>query len=349
MKTVSAFISSPEHIDFIEEELPELGEHDILIKTAAVGLCHTDLPVFQCKQAFGLSKHGYRATVQIPNGSKVGHEPVGTVVQVGSKVTKFAVGDRVSGNYHQAFTTYRVVPDNTVLVKIPPLAEGRDWRLCVVEPMGCVTNILHYMEQDPMEYVGLIGCGYMNLMVMSVLRTMNLKEIVAIDIRDDKLELAKKYGATRTYNSTKTDIVEEIYQLTGGRFLDTVVEMSGSIKGLESACSIIKFARVNGQPNTAYNGRGRIIITSVYSGKEVFPESLAFELVSRCPILDAAHPMACVSVEHCDREAAAMFADGILPMDEMISHTFSFSELQKGFDLLQHPSKDYVKGVVLFD
>ena len=57
--------------------------------------------------------------------------------------------------------------------------------------------------------------------------------------------------------------------------------------------------------------------------------------------------MACVSVEHCDREAAAMFADGILPMDEMISHTFSFSELQKGFDLLQHPSKDYVKGVVL--
>ena len=62
MKTVSAYVTAPEHIEFVEEELPELGEHDLLIKTEAVGLCHTDLPAFLGQQVFGLSEHGYRKT-----------------------------------------------------------------------------------------------------------------------------------------------------------------------------------------------------------------------------------------------------------------------------------------------
>ena len=349
MKTISAYITAPEHIEFIEEELPELGEHDLLIKTEAVGMCHTDLPVYLCQQAFGLSEHGYRKTVKIDSGSKLGHEPVGTVVQVGSKVTKFAVGDHVTGFYSHAFTTYRVLPEDTILVKIPDLQPGRDWRTCVVEPMGCVTNILHYMEQDPMEYVGVVGCGYMNLMVIAALRNKGLKEIVAIDIRDDKLEEAKKYGATHVYNSTKTDIVEEIYQLTGGKFLDTVVEMSGSIKGLQSACSVIKFARPGGLPTEGFTGRGRIIITSVYTAEETFPKELGYEMVLRCPILDAAHPMSGQDIMRNEQEAVALFADGTIPMDQMISHTYRFQELGKAFELLLHPTKDYVKGIVYFD
>ena len=178
MKTVSAYVTAPERFEFVEEELPELGEYDVLLKTEAVGLCHTDLPVFLCQQAFGLSEHGYRKTVTIDSGSKLGHEPVGTIVQVGGKVTRFAVGDHVTGFYSHAFTTYRVLPEDTVLVKIPELQPGRDWRTCVVEPMGCVTNILHYMEQDPLEYVGVVGCGYMNLMVLAALRDRGMEAVL---------------------------------------------------------------------------------------------------------------------------------------------------------------------------
>ena len=50
MKTVSAYVTAPKHFEFVEEELPELGEHDLLIKTEAVGMCHTDLPVFLCME-----------------------------------------------------------------------------------------------------------------------------------------------------------------------------------------------------------------------------------------------------------------------------------------------------------
>ena len=54
-----------------------------------------------------------------------------------------------------------MLPEDSILVKIPELQPGRDWRTCVVEPMGCVTNILHWMEQDPhvFRYAWFLGRG----------------------------------------------------------------------------------------------------------------------------------------------------------------------------------------------
>ena len=347
MKTLSAVVTAPRHIAFVEEELPELGPHDILIHTDAVGLCHTDLPVFGFQQSFGISEHGYRENQIITGPRKLGHEPVGTVAAVGSAVTRFAVGDHVAGNYPEAFTTYRVVPDDTILVRLPEMQ--KDYRYCVVEPMGCVTNILHYMQQDEMHNVGLIGCGYMNLMMITALKSLGVERIFAIDINDTKLELARTYGADVLLNSTRENIVERVYQETQGRFLDSVVEMSGSLKGLQSACSVIKFAKKDGLPTGAYQGRGRIVITSVYSGEEVFPRDLGYELVLRCPVLDAAHPMSGISVLANDELAVKMFVDGSIPMDRMISHTLPFSRLEEGLMWLENPPMDYIKGVILFD
>ena len=347
MNTISAVVTAPRKIEYVEEELPRLGDHDILIHTDAVGLCHTDLPVFQFQQAFGISEHGYRENQSITTPRKLGHEPVGTVVEIGSAVTRFNVGDHVTGNYPEAFTTYRIVPEDTVLVKIPNM-EG-DFRDCVVEPMGCVTNILHYMQQDDMHDVGVVGCGYMNLMMIPALKSLGIERVFAVDINDHKLMLAKQFGADVLLNSTKENIVDRVYYETQGRFLDSVVEMSGSLKGLQSACSIIKFAKKNGLPTGKYNGRGRIVITSVYSNEEVFPRELAYELVLRCPILDAAHPMCGVSVLENNERAIQMFMRGSIPMDKMITHRLPFSRLQEGLSWLESPPENYIKGVIMFN
>ncbi len=79
--------------------------------------------------------------------------------------------------------------------------------------------------------------------------------------------------------------------------------MSGSIKGLQSACSVIKFARKNGLPTEDFHGRGRIIITSVYTAEEIFPKKLGYEMMLRGPILDAAHPMTGVNVMENEEKA----------------------------------------------
>ncbi len=347
MKSTFAVVTGPKKIEFVEEELPVLGPHDILIKTDAVGLCHTDLPIYEFDQYFGTSRHGYRESQPVPVNCKIGHEPVGTVLEVGSEVTKFSLGDKVSGNYTQAFATYRVVPDDSLLVRLPKMKQ--DYRFCVVEPMGCVTNIIHHIFQDRVETIGLVGCGYMNLMVMAALQNTGIREIVAFDLEDSRLELAKKFGATTVINSAKEDYVDIVYQLTGGQFLDCVVEMCGSLNGLLTACRTIKFSRTDGQLRGRYNGRGRIIITSVYSRQEMFPVDLANEIVLRGPILDASHPMTGENMLYNDVEAVQKFAAGEIPLDQMISHTIPFHDLTVGMEWLAHPPKDYIKGVVLFD
>lgn len=347
MKSTYAIITGPRQIEYIEEELPPLGEHDLLIKTDAVGLCHTDLPIYEFDKCYGASKHGYRESQPVPMGCKIGHEPVGTVLEVGSKVTKFAPGDKVSGNYTQAFASHRVVPDSSLLVKLPEMQV--DYRYCVVEPMGCVTNIVHHVMQDKVESVGLIGCGYMNLMTMSALKNAGVKLVVAFDLDDSKLELAKKFGADVVINSAKEDYVERVYQLTNGKFFDTVVEMCGSLYGLLTACRTIKFSRTYGQLIGKYEGRGRIIITSVYSRQEVFPVDLANEITLRGPILDASHPMTGEDMLYNDEEAVRDFVSGVIPLYDMISHTIPFAELKTGMEWLAKPPKDYIKGIVLFD
>lgn len=346
MNTVSAIVTGCRKIEFVEEKLPALGEHDVLIKTDAVGLCHTDLPIYLCQQYFGTSKHGYRESQQVVPPVKIGHEPVGTVIEVGSAVTRFAPGDKVSGNYTQAFTTYRIVPDTALLVKLPEM--DRDHRFCIAEPMGCVTNILHKVLQYGARSVGLVGCGYMNLMMMSALRDAGIETIVAFDILDSKLSLAKEFGATHTFNSAREDYVEGTYQLTGGKFLDCVIEMCGSLNGLFTACRTVKFSRTNGQLDGEYNGRGYIVITSVYSGLETMSVELANEIVLRAPILDAAHPMSGESMLQNDIEAVEDYARGVIPMDRLVTHTTSFERLAEGFDWMEHPPKGYLKGVVLF-
>ena len=343
MKSTFAVVTGPEKIEYWEEELPPLGPHDLLVRTDAVGLCHTELPVFKFDRYPATTAYGYRRSVQVPYGCKLGHEPVGTVLEVGSAVTRFAPGDRISGWYNPAYATHRVIPDTAVVVKIPEME--KDYRSCVAEPMGCVTNILHKVMQDKVESVGVVGCGYMNLMTIPVLRKAGIPQVVAFDLLDSKLELAKKYGATDVINSTKEDCVDAVYQLTGGKFFDAVVEMSGSLFGLLTAAQTIKFSRVN----DAYNGRGRIVITSVYNRQEVFPVDLASELVLRAPILDAAHPVSGEDMTLNMEEAVADFVDGTIPMDQLISHTVPFSRLAEGLKWLEHPPEGYTKGLVLFD
>ena len=165
---------------------------------------------------------------------------------------------------------------------------------------------------------------------------------------NEAVELAKKYGATDVINSAKEDYVERVYQLTDGKFFDTVIEMCGSLAGLLTACRTIKFSRTNGQLAGEYNGRGRIIITSVYSRQEVFSVDLANEIVLRGPILDASHPMTGEDMLFNDEEAVQLFAEGTIPMDQMISHTIPFTELATGMEWLAHPPAGYIKGVVLF-
>lgn len=214
-----------------ERDIPEINEHQILVKIHACGVCHTDLH----------AAHGdwpVKPTLPfIP-----GHEGVGEVVKIGKNVNNIAEGDRVgipwlhtacgqckyclSGwetlCYQQQNTGYSVnggfaeyavanpnfvghIPDGLAYEEAAPI-------LC-----AGVTVYKGLKETDakPGQVVGISGIGGLGHLAVQYAKAMGF-QVVAIDIADDKLELARRHGAEMTVNARYDDQVQTLLDATGG-------------------------------------------------------------------------------------------------------------------------------------
>ncbi len=350
MKANRAMIVAPRKIEIMEEELPVLADDQVLLKTVSVGMCHTDLPAFLGTMGVSVSKYGYRR-LGVGNQvfpTSVGHEPVAEVVEVGKNVTNFSVGQFVGG-FGGGFCDYFIIQDsNRMFCEIP--TGGKPIQYCCAEPLGCVVNIVKEASCKYGENIAVVGCGFMGLMVLAGLRKSGASKLVAIDVLDNKLELAKQYGATHTINPKDGEVDDLAWELTGGHFFDVVVEITGSLRGLDTAGRIIRQAHDQGmdQFDGTYRGVGKILIPSVYGKEETFPQSLAFNLMVKTPVLLSTHPTFAPRPRENMQEGIASYMDGRLPCNQFISHEIPFQDIQTAFELLAHPTPDYIKGIVTF-
>ncbi len=351
MKVRKAMVVAPRKIEIVEEELPKLAPNQALLKTVSVGMCHTDLPTFLGERGNVMSKHGFvRMGVGEPVfPTDIGHEPVLQVVEVGSEVKNWKVGQYVAGFGPGGFRDYTIIDDDYRMFAVLPEMD-KPQKYCLAEPLGCIVNIVREASCKYGENIAVIGCGFMGLMVIAGLRKSGAKKLVAVDILDNKLETAKKYGATHVINSLKGPADDAAWELTDGKFFDVVVEITGSLKGLETACSIIKQPHEGGmdQFDGTYRGVGKILIPSVYGKGETFPLGMAFNLMVRTPILVSTHPTYATRPRENMVEAIESYVDGRLPCDEMITHEFPFENIQEAFEMLAKPVPEYIKGVVTF-
>lgn len=346
-----AYVTAPEKIEIIEQRLPKLREDQVLLKTISVGLCHTDLPTFLGTAGSSYSRHGVQrmGVDEISFPADLGHEPVAQVVEIGRNVRNFYVGEYVGG-FGGGFCDYIVIDDAArTFCEIPKT--GKEIKYCCAEPLGCIVNIVKQASCKYGESIAVVGCGFMGLMIIAGLRRSGAKKLVAVDLLDNKLELAKKYGATHVINPRQGDMDDLAYELTDGKFFDVVVEITGSLRGLDTACKIIKQPHPKGmeQFDGAYRGLGKVLIPSVYSAQEVFPPSLAFNLMLRTPVIHSVHPTYDTRPRENMEEGIASYMDGRLPADELISHEFRFEDIQKAFEMLAHPEPSYLKGIVSFE
>lgn len=348
MKCVCAKIVAPRTFEFVQEELPPLGPHGILVRMDSVGLCRSDLPRYTGTATIAVSPEGYRESRPMEFPGMVGHEPVGTVADIGVEVRRFRVGDRITGHMPTCFRTHLVIDEYSMVFEIPKNLRT-DHRYCVAEPLGCVVNILDTIVEENPGYVAVVGCGPLGLLTISGLRGYGVDRIAAVDLEESRLETARSYGATTALCPAKEDVRKAAHRMTKGHFFDTVVEITGSIRGLETACEIIKFAHEDGLQDTNYHGRGRVLACSVYGGNEVFPFGLAHDMMLRTPVIHAVHPSAARDVLENDRRGVDMYQTGLLPLEKMITHTCRFEHLATGFGWLEQPPAGYLKGLVLFD
>ncbi len=234
--------------------IPKIGEGDALVRTAACGICATDLHYL----------HGTPTFKKPP--MILGHEISGTIEETSGDVDGFAKGDRILvpavlscgtcancrqgrdnicenmnmvGNHIDGgFAEYLKVPSK-MLFKLPkelPLEESAIISDAVSTPFHAVKNRGGVRAGD---WVAIFGCGGVGINAVQSAVALGAT-VIAVDIEDRKLDLAKKLGATFALNSKDPDLTKNIRKLTGGGGVDIAFEVVGKPAVLDMAFSSVK-------------------------------------------------------------------------------------------------------------
>lgn len=187
--------------EVVEVEIPEIPDHEVLIKLTYMGVCMSEHYDWQNGKA----------------GMCFGHEPMGVVVKVGKNVKKFKVGDRVTGLMVGGMQEYCTCYEGG-LFKVPDNISDID---AIGEPLACIVSAV---SKVPLQYPGedsvaVVGCGYMGCGAIGLLKARGVGKLVAVDINPESLKNALKYGADEAY--LPEDLPEEYiavgkYSATGG-------------------------------------------------------------------------------------------------------------------------------------
>jgi threonine dehydrogenase-like Zn-dependent dehydrogenase len=340
MKRRVAKLVAPKRFEIVEEPIRPLQENEVLLRILSCGLCHSDMPAYHGESHMARTPDGtpYMETnLQYP--FEVGHEPSGLIEDVGKAVKEFKPGDRVSGLAKGVFATH-AYGDPSTLIMLPP--EVKDPKYCLIEPLSATCNIIRAANPEYGDYVAVIGCGVMGLMTLAGVSRSAAREVIAIDLIDSRLEWARKLGATKTFNPKKHNILAEVKELTQGHGVDVVIEITGKLIGLGLACDILKPAALAG-----YEGRGKILIPSLYSGRQVWESSLGYQLMFRSPILHSTHPFYSRDYKEDQRRALWGYLKGILPLNKLVTHEFCLEDTAKGFEIAEMGIDYYIKGIVV--
>ena len=201
MKAVRMY--APRDLRVEEVDIPSYETDECLIKVMAVGVCGSDIP--------RVNQYGAHVSPII-----VGHEFGGQIVKTGDKVTKFKAGDRV--------TCPPLIP--CFKCKVDDKVSYED--AATTDPCA---NALHSMmigEFKPGDSVCVYGAGPIGLFAVQYAKIKGASKIIAVDVWEEKLEMAKKNGADVVINSMKEDAAAKVMEATGGNGSDIVIDYSGA-------------------------------------------------------------------------------------------------------------------------
>ena len=305
----------------IREDDLQIKSDQLLVKIKLCGLCNWELNFWK-----GTGDY-YRRYPLV-----VGHEWAGTVVEKGADVEGFEIGDKVTvlpGATFEGFAEYTAV-NACECYKLDPNVKFEN---AMGEPLKCIATVLR--DAAPMfgDYGLVMGCGPMGFWCLQALKGNMLGACIAVDIDDEKLALAKKFGATHIINSAKENVNERIAEITGGQMCDFVIEGTGIPALLNNCIGYLK-------------NRGRLIIMRSHeSACKEFDFRPALE---RGITITAAHPASTPDSADDIRRAIALINNNVFCNDELISHRFSLEQINEAFATLENKPKGYIKGIIEF-
>lgn len=216
MKSVQ--VTGPDQVDWVEINQPIYGLNDVLLQIKANGICGSD------------AMYTHIGGIPPREGkTPLGHEPAAEVAAVGDNVKDFDVGDHVvintmtftdgllgSGGAQGALTPFVVVKDVKLGVQLHKIPKDIPWDVAALnEPMAVALHAVNKTEPQPGDKVAIFGAGPIGLGAILGYRSKGVTDIVMIDVVPERLELAKKIGATSVINSKNEDVASRLVALQG--------------------------------------------------------------------------------------------------------------------------------------
>ena len=328
---------------FEERDIPQVKDDEVLVKLEYVGICGSDLHYYET---------GAIGDYVVEPPFVLGHEPGGTVVEVGKNVTHLKAGDRVAlepgktcGHCEFCKTgRYNLCPD-VVFFATPPVdgvfqeyvAHEADLGLklpnnvstlegALIEPLAVGFHAAIQGDAHLGQKAVVMGAGCIGLVSMMALKARGVSEVYVVDIMEKRLKKALELGADGVINGAEENVEQKIRQITDGRGVDLVIETAGTEITTRQAISIAK------------KGSNIVLVGYSKSGEMTLPMSLVldkeltFKTVFRYRHI---YPMAIEAV-----------AQGKVNLKGIVTDIFDLDDVQKAMDYSVNNKTDIVKAVI---
>lgn len=331
---------------FVERPVPQPADNEVLVKLEYVGICGSDMHYYET---------GRIGDYIVEPPFVLGHEPGGTVVEIGKNVKHLKPGDRVAlepGKTcgHCEFCRegkYNLCPD-VVFFATPPVDGvfqeyvAHEADLCfklpenvdtlegaLIEPLAVGFHAANQGGAHAGQIAIVFGAGCIGLVSMMALKAEGVSRVYVVDIMQKRLDKALELGATGIINSQEIDVLKEVERLTEGRGADLVIETAGMEITTRQAIHI------------ARKGANIVLVGYSKSGEMTLPMSLAldkeltFKTVFRYRHI---YPMAIEAV-----------ASGKVNLKGIVTNVFHFDDIQNAMDSSVRDKANIVKSVVKID
>jgi S-(hydroxymethyl)glutathione dehydrogenase/alcohol dehydrogenase len=215
-----------------------------------------------------------------------------------------------------SFADYTVV-DQSQLVKIPgdiPMESACMLACGVITGYGAVVN---RAKVGPNNNCVIIGAGGVGINSIQAAAISGAYPVIAVDVADNKLETAKKFGATHTVNSSKVDAIKEVQKLTGGEGADFVIVTVGATKPFEQGFEM-----------TCPNGMVVLVGLAKFDAMAQYSPFL----VTRYERIITGSFMGTTQLHTEIPKLVTLYKAGILKLDELITHRFPLEKINEAID-----------------
>ena len=327
--------------DIRVEEIPtpQIGRGEILLKSLACGICGSDVMEWY---------RAHKAPLVL------GHEATGEIVEIGENVKRFKKGDRVFVSHHVPCNTchYCLNGNHTVCdslrstnfdpggfaeyVRVPEINVDRGVFVLpdnmsledgtFIEPLACVVRGQRLARIEPGQTVVIIGSGMSGLLHILLARSLGAGKIIATDINEYRMEMARKFGADSVI-SAHDDLPSHLLKLNSNRLADRVIVTAGADSALNSALQSVD--------------RGGTILFFAPGGPETNLSVPFNDFWKNCITLMPTYGASPLDIE----VAIELISSQRVPVKEMITHRLGLAETEQGFKLVNE-AQESIKVVI---